>query len=101
MPTFRIVPALAFALVFADATFAADQVLITEKEAKLPGPPSVELTRSQRAITRGPKVLLVSPEAPGANPVKSPVKLKLKFDSFGGTRIDTDSIKITYLKNPE
>ena len=36
-------------------------------------------------------------------PVRSnrPVKLKLKFECFGGSKIDTDSIKIIYLKNPE
>ena len=104
MPTFRIVPAFAVgvaAFLLADVASAADQTLITEKEAKLPAAASVELTRSQRAITRGPKVLLVSPEAPGANPVKSPVKLKLRFNSFGGAKIDTNSIKIVYLKSPE
>jgi hypothetical protein len=32
--------------------------------------------------------------------VKSPVHLKLKFESFGGAKIDLSSVKVTYLKKP-
>lgn len=102
MTPVRIVLALTVALpglAAVHAASAAEVVLITEREAKLPSLVSAELPRSQRAITRGPKVLVVSPAA--GDPIKSPVKLKLKFDSFGGAKIDTDSIKIVYVKNPE
>jgi hypothetical protein len=72
-------------------------VLITEQEAKLPAQPAANLTM-RAGITRGPKVALVSP--PGENNVKSPLHLQLKFESFGGAKIDLSSIKVTYLKNP-
>ena len=32
--------------------------------------------------------------------VTSPLNLKLKFESFGGTKIDEDSVRVIYLKNP-
>jgi hypothetical protein len=31
---------------------------------------------------------------------KSPLKLQVKFQSYGGADIDPASIKVTYLKNP-
>jgi hypothetical protein len=79
------------------ATPAGAQLLITEAEAKLP-PPSLFST-SVRGVTRGPKVLILSP-APGAPPGKAPLKLKLKFESYGGSKIDVDSIKVVYVKEP-
>ena len=102
MSAVRIVLALAIGLpglCAAGNAGAAEQVLITEREAKLPSL-AIEAPRAQRAITRGPKVLVVSP-ASGSEVVKSPVKLKLKFESFGGAKIDTDSIKVVYVKSPE
>lgn len=73
------------------------EVLITEKEAALPAAADTGLTF--RGVTRGPKIKLVSP-APGAGTVTSPVSLKLEFQSFGGAKIDTSSVKTTYLKSP-
>lgn len=72
-------------------------VLITEAEAKLPAPLDFKLAL-RAGVTRGPKVILVSPTGDGD--VQSPVHLNLKFESFGGAKIDLSSIKITYLKKP-
>src|SRR5262249_57445161 len=32
--------------------------------------------------------------------ITSPVRLRLKFETYGGAKIDPASIKFTYLKNP-
>jgi hypothetical protein len=50
----------------------------------------------RRGVTRAPKIILVS----GTEPVHSPIHLQLKFESFGGTKIDENSIKVTYLRTP-
>ena len=71
--------------------------LITAQEAQLPPAIKAELT-SRAGVTRGPKILVVSP-ARDAN-VKAPVHLQLKFQGFGGAKIDLASVKITYLKDP-
>lgn len=71
--------------------------LITEEEAGLPALPAASMTM-RAGVTRGPKVILVSP-AGDAN-VKSPLHLRLKFESFGGAKIDPASVIVTYLKNP-
>ena len=68
--------------------------LITEEEAKLPDDES-----THRGITRGPQILLVSPP-PGAGMMKSPLNLRIKFESRGGVMVDEDTAIITYLKNP-
>ena len=72
-------------------------VLITESEAQLPAPLAFNLAM-RAGVTRGPKIVLLSPA--GDADVKSPVHLKLKFESFGGAKIDLSSIKVTYLKKP-
>ncbi|WJR80758.1 hypothetical protein [Bradyrhizobium sp. NP1] len=69
--------------------------LITEEEAKLP-PPKGAVAVDRRGILRGPKVDLVSP----GDTVRSPVHLQLKFESFGGTKIDLESVKMTFLRTP-
>jgi hypothetical protein len=69
--------------------------LITEEEAQLP-PPKGAIAADRRGITRGPKVEFVSP---GAS-VNSPLRLVLKFESFGGAKIDTDSVKVIFLRSP-
>jgi len=71
-------------------------VLITEQEAKLPQAPNTTLS-FRAGITRGPKVVLVTPES---SEITSPVRLRLKFETYGGAKIDPASIKFTYLKNP-
>jgi hypothetical protein len=73
----------------------AAQVLITEDEAKLP-PPKGAFATDRRGITRGPKIDFI----PAGDPLHSPMHLQMKFESFGGARIDVDSVKITYLRTP-
>jgi hypothetical protein len=73
-------------------------VLITEPEANLPALPTESLT-TRAGVTRGPKVLLLSPSS-GDTDVKSPLRLRLKFETFGGAKVDLSSVKVTYLKNP-
>jgi len=80
------------------AQSGAGLVLITEQEAKLPAVPSTGLS-FRAGITRGPKVVLMSP-ASNDTQVTSPVRLQLKFETFGGAKIDPASVKFTYLKNP-
>jgi len=69
--------------------------LITEEEARLP-PPKGAIAADRRGILRGPKVEVVSP----SDPVSSPLRLQLKFESFGGAKIDPDSVKVTFLRSP-
>jgi hypothetical protein len=88
-----IVCVAASVLSFSGSAFAG-QVLITEEEAKLP-PPKGAIAADRRGILRGPKVEFVS-----QGETRSPTKLQLKFESFGGTRIDPDSVKFTYLRTP-
>jgi hypothetical protein len=73
----------------------AAQILITEDEAKLP-PQRGAVAAERRGITRGPKIDFVSP----GSEIRSPMHLLLKFESFGGAKIDPDSVKVTYLKTP-
>lgn len=91
----RILAVGLFSLILAGSANA--QVLITEQEAALPAAADTGLTF--RGVTRGPRIKLVSP-APGAGTVTSPVSLKLQFESFGGAKIDTSSVKASYLKSP-
>jgi hypothetical protein len=74
---------------------SAAHVLITPDEARLP-PPKGAIAADRRGITRGPKIILVG----DVEPLHSPVHLQLKFESFGGARIDEDSVKVTYLRTP-
>ncbi len=73
----------------------AGTILISAEEANLP-PPKGAVAVATRGITRGPKVAHVA----AATPSKSPMRLQLKFESFGGAKIDTDSLKVTYMKSP-
>src|SRR5258708_12819780 len=69
--------------------------LITEEEAKLP-PPKGAVAADRRGILRGPKIDFVSP----AEPVRSPVHLQPKFESFAVPKIYPTSIKPLYLHPP-
>jgi hypothetical protein len=69
--------------------------LITDEEAKLP-PPKGAIAAERRGILRGPKVDVISP----GDPVHSPLHLQLKFEAFGGAKIDLDSVKMTFLRTP-
>jgi hypothetical protein len=73
----------------------AAQILITEEEAKLP-PPKGAVAADRRGVTRGPKIDFI----PDHEPLHSPMHLQMKFESFGGAKIDPDSVKITYLRTP-
>ncbi|SFJ43079.1 hypothetical protein [Bradyrhizobium sp. cf659] len=85
---------IAAGLLFSGATRAATQ-LITEEEARLP-PPKGAIAADRRGIMRGPKVEFVSP---GAS-VNSPLRLVLKFESYGGAKIDPESVKVIFLRTP-
>ncbi|MCK1651135.1 hypothetical protein IVA88_06715 [Bradyrhizobium sp. 149] len=69
--------------------------LITEEEARLP-PPKGAIAADRRGILRGPKVEFVSP----GDSVSSPLRLVLKFESYGGAKIDPDSVKVIFLRTP-
>ena len=73
----------------------AAQVLITDEEARLPSPKGAVAT-DRRGITRGPKVDFVA----AAAPLRSPMHFQIKFESYGGAKIEPDSVKVTYLRTP-
>ena len=73
----------------------AAQVLITEEEAKLP-PPKGAVAADRQGITRGPKIEFIADNAP----IHSPMHFQLKFESYGGAKVDPDSVKVTYLRTP-
>ena len=69
--------------------------LITAEEAALP-PQKGAVPNSGRGITRGPKIQVPAETGPQA----SPMRLQVKFQTFGGSSIDLDALKVTYLKTP-
>src|SRR5579863_7801250 len=73
----------------------ANHVLITEDEARLP-PPKGAVPNQNRGITRGPKIEVVGDKEQS----HSPVHLQLKFESFGGSKIDLESLRVIYLRTP-
>jgi len=75
------------------APASAASALITEEEARLPDAPSAAPTRG---ISRGPGVRLSTPDEVTARGFP----LQLALDPRGGARIDPDSLKVTYLKQP-
>jgi hypothetical protein len=89
--------AIAIAAVVSSAAIPASaaHVLITEEEAKLP-PPKGAVATDRRGVTRGPKIKYVEE----SEPIHSPMHLQLTFESFGGAKIDPDSVKVTYLRTP-
>jgi hypothetical protein len=76
---------------------ACAQVLITEREAKLP-PAAGAVAFSSRGVTRRPRVELVSP-AKGTAPA-SPLRLQIKFAPYSGATVDPGSVRVTYMKSP-
>jgi len=70
--------------------------LITVEEAALP-PQKGAVPNSGRGITRGPKIQVPEMEA-GAH--ASPMHFQVRFQTFGGSSIDLDGLKVTYLKSP-
>jgi hypothetical protein len=69
--------------------------LILPEEAALP-PQKGAIANSGRGITRGPKVQVL--DESGAQ--SSPIHFVVKFVPLGGSTIDLDGLKITYLKTP-
>ena len=72
----------------------AGTILITEQEASLP---NGRAGATSRGITRGPSVELVQP----AEAAHSPVHFQVRFQAFGGNKIDLDTLRVSYLKSPE
>jgi hypothetical protein len=70
--------------------------LITAEEAALP-PQKGAVLNSGRGITRGPKIQVPDAET-GAQ--TSPMHFQVKFQTFGGSSIDLEALKVTYLKTP-
>lgn len=77
------------------AAGASAEPLIRESEARLPPANAV----ATRAITRGPGIRVLSPEA-GSPTVTSPFQLRIAFEPRGGAKIDTATVKVTYLRTP-
>src|SRR5712671_8110941 len=97
---FRHLLTLTCAAIFGAATAmpipARAAPLITAEEAALP-PQKGAVPNSGRGITRGPKIQV--PEAE-TGVQTSPVHFLVKFQTFGGSSIDLDALKVTYLKSP-
>jgi hypothetical protein len=87
--------AVFLALVTSAPMAAVAAPLITTEEAALP-PLKGAVPNSARGITRGPKILVS--EAEGLRP--SPMRFLIKFLTFGGSNIDLDALKVTYLRSP-
>jgi hypothetical protein len=68
--------------------------LITESEAALPADHARD-----RGILRGPTIVIVAP-SPDAGTIRSPLNLRIKFQSHGGAAINVDSVLLTYVKKP-
>jgi hypothetical protein len=81
---------------------AAALELITAEEAALPDATGINVKRGvqtvTRAVTRGPKVLVVSPASEAT--LRSPLNLQLRFETHGGAVIEPRSVAMTYLKKP-
>jgi hypothetical protein len=88
--------ASAAALMSSSLPALAAHILITEEEAKLP-PPRGAVAADRRGITRAPKIDVV---LQADQVIHSPMHFQLKFESFGGAKIDPDSVKVTYLRTP-
>ena len=97
---FRHLLTLTCATIFGAATAipipARAVPLITAEEAALP-PQKGAVSNSGRGITRGPKIQM--PEAE-TGVQTSPMRFQVKFQTFGGSSIDLDALKVTYLKTP-
>jgi hypothetical protein len=88
------------ALVAASLSTAAPALeLITEQEAALPDALGANFQLGFRGVTRGPKVLIISP-APDAGAVGSPLDLLLRFEVHSSALIELQSVTMTYLKKP-
>ena len=85
-----------FGAVTAMAIPARAAPLITAEEAALP-PQKGAVSNSGRGITRGPKIQVPDAET-GLQ--TSPMRFQVRFQTFGGSSIDLEALKVTYLKTP-
>ncbi|BBO82094.1 hypothetical protein DSCO28_26600 [Desulfosarcina ovata subsp. sediminis] len=70
-------------------------VLILPTEAELPGLP-VEKLLGFRSQQQGPRILVNSPQAGGV--YAPPVPIDIRFEPRENTRVDTESLKVVYVK---
>jgi hypothetical protein len=97
MPRLRVVLTAAAIIAATSMPFSAFAgQLITDDEARLPAQKGA-VANSGRGITRGPKILVPDGEAALQ---ASPIRLLVKFQTFGGSSVDLDALKVTYLKSP-
>jgi hypothetical protein len=91
-----IAGAALLAIVAAQPTRSLAAPLITAEEAELP-PQKGAVANSARGITRGPKIEVPKQETAGRT---SPMHFLIKFQALGGSSIDLEGLKVTYLKSP-
>jgi len=94
MKKIKILIILLMSLMFIN--FVNARELITAKEAQLP-PAKTDL--KTRGISRGPGIVVISPDS-SLSEVKSPFDFLVKFEPRGGVKVDSSTVKITYLKFP-
>ncbi len=92
----RLTAAAVAALVSIASVPAFADPLISASEAKLPNDSSV--LGATRGITRGPTI---RPELPsGTIAAGKPFDFHILFQAHGGAKVDTASVRVTYLKSP-
>ncbi len=69
--------------------------LITAEEAALPAQKGA-VPNSGRGITRGPKIHVLEE----GNGRPAPIHFQVKFQALGGSTIDLEGLKVTYMKSP-
>lgn len=89
--------AVLLAIVAAQPTRSLAAPLITTEEAELP-PQKGAIKNSARGVTRGPKIEVPKEESAGGR--TSPTRFLVKFQAFGGSSVDLEGLKVTYLKSP-
>jgi hypothetical protein len=86
---------ISYLLLLTPHPVSAKTVIVTDEEAKRPLPK--EMPPPDRGITRGPKIELMEDEKAILH---APLRLQLKFKSYGGSAIDLDAFRATYIKDP-
>lgn len=92
---FTVAATISCLLTLTVTSSTAKTVIVTEEEAKRP--PPKEMPPPDRGISRGPKIELVEDDKTALH---TPMHLKLKFKTFGGSAIDLSAFHATYIKNP-
>lgn len=88
------------AALFAAAVFLAApsplhaDILVTQAESQLP--PPTKAVAVSRGITRGPRIEFAAP----TDTTRSPVRLQVRFEAFGGAKINLNTLRLMYLKTP-